>query len=365
MRVDGKPLATLLPDARTGIPTPGMRSEVPPGKHYVEFDYTALSYVAPDKVRFRYRLEGLEKNWVDAGTRREAHYSHLQPGDYTFRVAACNNDGIWNEQGAALMFTILPHFWETWWFRGLAGAVVLGGIFGAVRFVATRNLRLKIERLKQQRAIERDRERIAKDIHDDLGAGLTQIMLQSAIGRCDPPEQMRAHLAQISDTARELVRDMDETVWAIDPENDTLDGLVTYMGKFVQEFAASAKLRCRLDLPAQLPAVPLAAEVRHNLFLSVKESLNNVIKHARASEVFLQLKLEPDAFTLVLRDDGQGFSSIDSAPSGNGRISSGHGLGNLSERMKQIGGRCEISSERARGTEVRLTVMIKVGAEAN
>jgi signal transduction histidine kinase len=366
MRVDGKPVATSLPTKETGLKPPGAAQEVQPGRHYLEFHYTALSYVAPDKVRFRYRLHGLENEWVDADTRREAHYSHLRPGTYQFQVIACNNDGVWNDRGTALAFVVLPHFWQTWWFNGSVGAVVLGTLFGTVRFVTTRNLRRKVEQLREQRAIQRDRERIAKDIHDDLGAGLTQIMLQSAMGRKDSPEQMQTHLAQISETALGLVRDMDETVWAINPENDTLDGLVTYVGKFFQEYGTSARLRCRLDLPARLPAVPVAAEVRHNLFLAVKEALHNTIKHAQASEVFLQLKVEPHAFTFILRDDGRGFAPgvISPEPSSNGRISSGHGLNNLAERLKQIGGRCVIHSEPGKGTEIRLTVMIKVTAQS-
>jgi signal transduction histidine kinase/ligand-binding sensor domain-containing protein len=363
LRVDGKSTELKLPgEEATGRRHGELR--IPPGRHYFEIRYTALSFVSPDKIRFQHKLEGLENEWTRTGARREVNYSHLAPGNYRFRVIARNSDGVWNEQGAALAFTVLPYFWQTWWFKSVSVAAILGTIFGSVRFMATRNLRRKLERLKQQRAIERDRERIAKDIHDDLGAGLTQIMLQSAMARNDSQDEMKVHLTQISETARELVRDMDETVWAINPENDTLDGVVTYIGKFVQEYVTAARLRCRLELPAQLPVIPVAAEVRHNLFLAVKEALNNIIKHADASEVFFQLTLDSSAFMLVIRDNGRGFSS-DTVPVNpvEGRISSGLGLQNLADRMEQIGGRCTITSRPGSGTEIQLTVVIQVSGD--
>ncbi|MBC8097073.1 MAG: ATP-binding protein, partial [Akkermansiaceae bacterium] len=341
--------------------------QVPPGKHQVEFRYTALSFVAPDKVRFKYRLAGLDVDWVDAGTKRSAHLGPLRPGRYRFEVIACNSDGIWNEHGASLRFEVLPEFWETWWFKGAVAFAVIGLVVGTVRFAATRSLKRKIERLHQQRAVERDRERIAKDIHDDLGAGLTQIMLQSALARRDGKEKAEAHFNQISDTARDLVRAMDEIVWAVNPENDTLDGLATYIGKFVYEYVTLAGLRCRLKLPATLPSLPVSADVRHNLFLAIRETLNNILKHARATEVFVQLTVEGAAFTFLIRDNGRGFPEGPGSESdlNQSRISSGHGVRNLKTRLEKIGGRCVIRSEANEGTEVELTVVIQNKAAAD
>jgi signal transduction histidine kinase/ligand-binding sensor domain-containing protein len=370
--VDGKPfgkegqppeknnLRDAMASAWSEDASPAKLLRIPPGKHQFDFHYTALSFAAPDKVRFRYRLAGLDEGWVEADGKRSAHYGPLRPGDYRFQVIACNNDGIWNETGATLSLTVLPHFWETWWFDGLVGMFLVGAIFGAVRFVVTRKLQRKLAQLRQQHAIEQERERIAKDIHDDLGAGLTQIMLQSALARREPSAQTQTHLAQISGTARELVGAMDEIVWAINPENDTLDGLVTYLGKYVQDFVTQAGLRCRLDLPAQLPAWVLSAEVRHNLFLALKETLNNTVKHAQATEVFFLLKMQPSGFSLVIKDDGRGVaqSPEEKGAADSGRVSSGHGLRNLADRLEKIGGVCMIRSEPGKGTEVELTVMI-------
>lgn len=340
------------------FPTTG-KIKIPPGKHEFDFGFTALSFTAPDKVRFRYRMNGLDNAWVESGTKRTAHYGTLRPDTYRFQVIACNNDGVWNEQGASLTIDQLPFLWQTWWFDVLAAAIFIAAISGGVRYVATRNLQRKLELLKQQHAIERERERIAKDIHDDLGAGLTQIMLQSSLARRESPERIQTDLLQISETARDLVRAMDETVWAVNPENDTLDGLLTYVGKFVQEFSAAAKLRCRLDLPVEPPAIPLSAEVRHHIFLAVKEALNNVVKHSRATEVSLSLKLERDAFTLVIEDNGVGLLPGSSNGIVHERLSSGHGLSNLQQRLEAIGGKCTIRSKPGEGTEVNLTVPMR------
>jgi signal transduction histidine kinase/ligand-binding sensor domain-containing protein len=350
--------AVLVDGKLFGTETP---LQVPPGRHQLDFHYTALSFAAPDKVRFRYRLEGLDEGWVEAESKRSAHYGPLRPGEYRFQVIACNNEGVWNDTGSAINLKVLPHFWETWWFDVAMTILLAGVVISAVRYAVTRNLRKKLEQMKQQRAIERERERIAKDIHDDLGAGLTQIMLQSALARREPQEQTQTHLAQISGTALELVSAMDEIVWAINPENDTLDGLVTYAGKYVEEYVAKAGIRCRLDLPAQVPAMTISAEVRHNLFLAVKEALNNAVKHAQATEISFLLKTQPSGFSFVIKDDGRGLAPDVAGPpaSDSGRVSSGHGLRNLAQRLEKIGGTCTIKSEPGKGAEVELTVRLQ------
>lgn len=355
-------LEQVLVDAKS-FPA-AQKIQIPPGKHEFDFDFTALSFTAPEKVRFRYRLVGFDKQWVESGAKRAAHYGPLQPGDYKFEVIACNNDGLWNETGASIVLTQRPFFWQTVWFDILAAGLFIGAISTAVRYSATRNLQRKLERLKQQRAVERERERIAKDMHDDLGAGLTQIILQSSLARRETPDQIQTDLLQISETARDLVRAMDEIVWAVNPENDTLDGLLTYIGKFVQDFSAAAKLRCRLDLPPEPPPVPISAEARHHIFLAVKEVLNNVAKHSGATEVSLELKLGPGTFTLVIKDNGAGFRPAHSKEIAQNRLSSGLGLPNLRRRLEKIGGNCTISSSPTEGTQVSLAIHLRKVASA-
>ena len=332
--------------------------ELPPGKRQVELRYTGLSFVSPDRVRFRYKLEGLDKDWVEAGTRRTAQYSFLRPGQYTFRVIACNNDGVWNAEGANLLLTVRPHFYETIWFAVLLWIAGAGLVVLFVRQVVVRKMRRRLEMLERQRAVERDRTRIAKDIHDDLGAGLTHISLLTELARRTPPEEVNNHLGQISDMARELTKGMDEIVWAVDPQNDTVEGLLNYLCKFAQEYLAVAGIRCRLDLPAQMSEWTVPAEVRHNLFLAFKESLNNIVKHAGATEVWLRLALGAEEFTLTLEDNGRGLTPAGKDNEGQrpGRISSGRGLDNLEKRLASIGGRCAVVSQPDKGTRIELTV---------
>ena len=351
--VDGVPVTNTRPPLR-----------IPPGQNRLEFHYTGLSFVAPEKVSFKYRIEGLEKEWVDAGTKRVANYSFLPPGNYTFHVIACNNDGIWNETGVSLPFTLLPHFWQTWWFRVLGGLLTAVAAGGTVWLDTRRRMRRRLEKLERQQAIERERARIAKDIHDDLGASLTRITMlaQSVRGETQIPEYVSANLERIHGTARELTRSMDEIVWAVNPRHDTLDSLASYLSRFAYDFLSAANIRCRLDVPLQFPAWPLTAEVRHNLFLAFKETLHNVISHAAASEVRVVLKLEAQKIILTVTDNGCGFDAVQSdliSPPKPDRISQGDGLANIRRRLAEIHGGCEIQSVPGLGTTVKFTVPVQ------
>jgi len=332
--------------------------EIPPGRHRFEFQYTALSFVAPEKVQFKHRLDGLDTDWVPAEGRRSANYNYLPPGNYTFHVTACNNDGVWNEAGVDLGFNVLPYFWQTLWFRLPAGGLLAVGIGGVAWFDTRRRMRRKLERLERQRALERERGRIAKDIHDDLGASLTRISMlsQTARGEPDNVQQVGTCLDQIYATARELTRALSEIVWAINPQHDRLDSLATYLEKFAQDYLRAGGIRCRLDLPLQVPQWPLTAEVRHNLFLAFKEAVNNVLRHSGATEVRLWLRVEPAAFVWQLEDNGHGFDwkAADRAESS----ASGNGLPNMRRRLQEIGGQCEIQSAPGQGAKVVFIVPV-------
>ncbi len=211
---------------------------IAPGSQRLEFHYAGLSFVAPEKMKFQYRLDGWEKDWLDAGNKHFAEYSYIPPGNYKFQVRACNSDGVWNETGAELAFTLLPHFWQTIWFHAFIVLIAIALVAGTVLLIARRRLQHKLEIIQRQQAIERERTRIAKDIHDHLGANLTRISLlsQSAHGELENPAQAAAQLERIYSTSRELTRSMDEIVWAVNPQHDTLDSLASYLGNFAQEY---------------------------------------------------------------------------------------------------------------------------------
>ena len=334
----------------------GRPLRLPPGTRRLEFRYTGLDFTAPDKVRFKYKLAGLEDDWVDAGDRHSVQYNYLPPGAYHFHVIACNHQDVWNERGASLTFTVLPYFWQKWWFRGLEYLGGAAGVGGVAFLVSRRRHRRLVEHLERQHALEHERARVAKDIHDDLGASLTQIMMlsQPAASEIEQPKLAAALLDRIYLTARETTRAMDEIVWAINPKHDSLDGLATYLHGFVEAFAGSAGLHCRLDVPVQLPACPLDAEKRHNLFLAFKEALHNVVKHSGASEVKVSLTVQTAAILLKVEDNGCGFPASNTPPERRkgGRLSGGNGLENMRRRMEGIGGHCEIQSAPGQGTKV-------------
>jgi signal transduction histidine kinase len=227
----------------------------------------------------------------------------------------------------------------------------------AVRAIATRKYRRELARMAQQHAIERDRARIAKDIHDDIGAGLTQITLLSELARREPGHA-DAQLDRISDAARDLTRAMDEIVWAVDPQHDTLASLMDYISAYAEDFLRTADIRCRIDLPPTLPTMQVDAELRYNLFLALKESLNNVVKHSGASEVWLRLQLHVKSFTLIVEDNGRGFKGVNGETSSASaeRFYSGSGLVNLKRRLESVGGQCMVHSSAGEGTRVEMEV---------
>ncbi|HWD91330.1 MAG TPA: two-component regulator propeller domain-containing protein [Verrucomicrobiae bacterium] len=338
--------------------------KIPPGQQRFEFHFTGLSFVAPEKMQFQYRLTGWDSDWVSAANdKRVAEYSYLPPGKYTFHVRACNSDGIWNQTGASFAFVVLPHFWQTWWFRLAAVLAGMALVVGSVLAVTRRRMRRKLEVLHRQQAIERERSRIAKDIHDHLGANLTRISLlsQSAHDELSNTAQAAAQLDRIYDTSRELTRSMDEIVWAINPQHDTLDSMASYLGNFAQEYLVPLNIRCRLEAPLHLPHWPITAEARHNIFLAFKEALHNVVKHSGATEVSVFLTTDATGFTLIVRDNGKGFdpSTVRSRPGG------GNGLKNMTQRLEKIGGRCEILSSPGAGTEIKFPVAIENGRQVN
>jgi len=330
-------------------------ARVPPGAENFEFDYTALSLTDPEKIQYRYKLEGFDSDWINSAGRRSAQYNYLKPGTYRFRVVASNNDGLWNDTGASLKIIVLPHFWETWWFPTLVGAAALAGAAGIARYVSLRGVHRELARLRD---LEKDRARIARDIHDHIGSGLTRIQLLNELLLGDPPASLPDRVGQIGSVTRELMSAMDEIVWALNPKNDTLESLVTYLCDFAEEYLRAAKIRFRIDLPTPLPAWYVTPEARHNLFLAVKEIVNNIVKHAGAGEVFFTVRETGSSATLEIRDNGRGFP-VDVAAAGLApgiRLAHGNGLENISKRAAAMGGQCVIESEPGRGTRIQFTI---------
>ncbi len=345
--VNGKPAA---PDDLRGLrPVTGR----------VEFQFVAPCLAADGRVRYRYQLDGVDPDWVEAGAQTSAIYASLPAGNRAFRVAARSPEGVWSSEPATLSLVCRAYFWQTEWFFALAAAATAGGGVWLAKRATLRRLNRRIERLRQQHALDEERARIARDIHDELGANLTSIGLMADLGARHKaqPAAVEEELRQISQTARESVAAMDAIVWALNPRHNSLDHFANYLAQYARDFFRPAGLRVRLDLPADLPPCPLSAERRHELFLIIKECFNNIVRHAAATEARLALSATEGCLRLTIADDGGGL-----AP---GAPTAGQdGLDNARRRIERLGGTLRIRSEAERGTRLEFTLPLEA-ARAN
>jgi len=244
---------------------------------------------------------------------------------------------------------IVPHFWQQWWFISLASVLLLSVVGITVRVVEKRKFQRQLQRAEQEHALERERGRIAQDLHDELGSSLTRIALLGELLRADKdqPAQVEAHAKKLAESADQSVRALEEIVWAVRPGNDTLQGLVDYIAHFATELFEGNTIRCRLDLPTELPAHTLLPDVRHNIFLIVKEGLTNVLKHADGSVVHLQIQAADEKLKVVIADDGKGFDPNATATNGER-----NGLENMRRRAAAVGGQLEVTSDPGKGTRM-------------
>jgi signal transduction histidine kinase/ligand-binding sensor domain-containing protein len=325
----------------------GSLLRLPPLVRNLEIDYTDLSLVAPEKNLFRFKLEGWDRDWHDVHN-RQAFYTNLFPGNYRFRVAACNNSGVWNEAGASLDFSIAPAWYQTLWFRASCMAAFLGLLWALYRF--------RLHQIAQEfhvRLAERlgERTRIARELHDDIGSGLSQIaVLSEVLSRRMGEDDSRftEPLGQIASVARDLVASLSDIVWAINPNNDQLCDLTHRMRRFASDVFTARNIAFGFSAPSDGQDIRLVADLRRNIFLIFKESVNNIMRHSGCTRADIEFSVERDRLVLRLSDDGKGF---DPDPASNG-----HGLTNMRARAKSLGGEIAISSEANHGTNITLTV---------
>jgi signal transduction histidine kinase len=303
-------------------------------------------------VQYRAKLDGFEREWSSWGEGIRRRYSNLPPGTFSLRVQARDVAG---REGAVanFRFTVLPPWWRTWWCMGLEVIAGIGAIAGVTRWLAQRALRRRVAMLEAQSAVERERLRLARDLHDAVGSGLGRVILLTSEARrnLDDPKQLAPDLERVQETAQELMQHAREIVWAVSPQHDTLASLIERISDYVVQTLDMAGIACRVDAPApgDIPAAPVASEARHSLFLAVKEAVHNCVKYSGATSAELRIAVTVDEITIVLRDFGRGFE-----PGAKRR--SGHGLLNITARAEALGGRATIASTVGEGTTVDLRV---------
>ncbi len=325
----------------------------------LDIHFDALSFATPEEIHFRHKLTGSDADWSEDSNARSAHYSHLNYGKYRFHLAVRSLDGSWQELPQTFSFIVPTPFYFQTWAIFLYVFFAVGVVTGIVRVVSHRRLRLALARLEQLQSLERERMRIARDMHDEMGSKLTKISFLSEHAQMDAGaanSPMNKKMQDIAQTSRDLLQTMDEIVWVVNPRNDSLDNLVTYLNHYATEYFQNTSVECVLRLPAVIPHHPLSSEARHNLFLTFEEALNNVLKHSGATRVTVEMKITLLEFEYKITDNGHGFkvparAASASRANANGKRG-GNGLNNMQQRLVDIGGECLISSQLETGTTV-------------
>jgi ligand-binding sensor domain-containing protein/signal transduction histidine kinase len=361
IEVNGRPLAAARALAgEAGNSGPPLR--LPSGLRTLEVEFTVPSVNWPGRIQFQHRLDPFDSDWVEGGTERRVRYSGLPFGQYQFRIRARNLDGTWGPENGALAFDLPPPLWRSPLVLSLEALLSILAVAAAVRLISHRRLRFKLAQLGQQQATERERMRIARDMHDELGAKLTRISYLSELALQDEvtPRQKFHDIAQ---GIRDLLQTVDEIVWAVDPQNDTLESLAVYLGHHATEYLQNTSVECELNIAPDLPVHPLTAETRHNLFLAFEEAVSNALKHSGATRLRVDLSQKNGSFEISIEDNGRGFelppksaaAKAGAKPAGK----RGNGLKNMRQRLAGLGGEARIESQRGQGTRVTFILPIK------
>jgi signal transduction histidine kinase/streptogramin lyase len=325
-----------------------------PALRTLEIEFTTPSLNWPERAQFQHRLDNFDSDWVD-GTERRVRYSGLPFGQYQFRVRARGLDGTWGKENTALAFDLPVPVWRAPWAVGAAAMAAALAVAGAVRFISHRRLRLKLAQLGHQQELERERMRIARDMHDEIGSKLTRISYLSELALQDEAPS-RHNVYSIAQTVRGLLQTVDEIVWAVDPQNDTLENLASYLGHYASEYLQSTSIECVLNISPDLPMQPVTAESRHNLFLAFEEAVSNALKHSNGTRLRVDMSQQNGTFEIVVQDNGRGFAPQPESVSTNGTTGllkrKGNGLSNMRQRLSAIGGEARIESEPGRGTTI-------------
>ena len=317
----------------------------------LQIRFTVPTFVAPDEVRFRYRLSDLDGSWTEGSNQRFAIFSELPPGRHRFEVAATSGEGAWSQPPAVVDFEVRPLWWQRTWVRvsGLAAGVLAVGLL--VHRWSNRRLKSRMARMEQEHRVQQERARIARDLHDGIGAGLTQVGMLAAELRLDTggSSETQEQTVQLGQQIQALARDLDAAVWVVSPRHDRLSSLCTYLCEFALEFFRHSPVRCRVDLADDIPDAPLSPDVRHHLFMTAKEVLNNILKHSGAKEARLVIAVSGSDLHISISDNGRGFD-----PEEAGRRSR-NGLDNMRGRMREAGGSLDLKTSPA-GTTVTLVL---------
>lgn len=318
--------------------------ELDADRNELQIEFVGLGFSPGEGLRYQYRLEGASEAWSTPSQQRTVNFANLAPSRYRFLARAVNADGVMSERAASFSFTILPPVWQRWWFIAIV-AVLIGLIANAVH-------RYRVARLVE---LERVRTRIAADLHDDIGSGLSRVAILSEVVKRqigDVGELSLPMLSEIADSARRLVDSMSDIVWSTDPRRDDLSSLVLRVRQFGADLLEAKGIAWDLQFEPGLDNIKLAPDLRRHLFLIFKEAINNIGRHADCRSASLSINVAPHQLQAEIWDDGRGFQcdGVQAYRKSRG----GHGLENMQRRAAELGGELRIDSLPGQGTRLRL-----------
>jgi signal transduction histidine kinase len=329
-----------------------MNLVLPYNDNSITIDFAAIEPALPKLVKYQYKLEGYNNEWSSPGNNSTAVFGNMKAGDYTFRVKALSSKGVWGE--TKYSFRVLPPWWYSWW-AYMMYAILFGGI-GLVLY------RLHIQSLKRKQAEklkamivtqEEERKRISRDLHDDIGARLTNINLLSALGQNNgiAPEEMAAYLKRISGEIQTSAESLDDIVWNIDSNNDAIEEVTARMRRYAAHVYDGTAMRYTIEADESTLPAKLLTGMRRDLFFVYKEAINNIQKHAMATEVHINIGVRNSELFMQLNDNGKGFET--------GKPTNRNGLKNMVQRMQKWGGTCLVESAPNKGSILRITLPVE------
>jgi len=316
---------------------------LPYNQRMFTFEFAALDFSSPEKNHFRYKMSGFDHDWVDGGNRHEATYTNLDPGTYTFSVLAANSSGVWNNTGASIKIVILTPWFRSWWFYSLIVLVAAGALYALYRY-----------RVKQLLRLQTIRNRIASDLHDEIGSTLSSISIYSDVIAEEMKEsspEARAIAQRISASTTKMMESMSDIVWTINPRNDRFTNILSRMQSFASELLEAKNATLHFHVDERVKQLKLGMEARKNFYLVFKESVNNIAKYANAKNVWIEIGMVNEELHLSIRDDGTGFDAekvfLSASRNGNGLI-------NMKERTESLSGTFSILSSPELGTQIEM-----------
>lgn len=311
-------------------------------KNNLFFQFRGIDFNNANKVRYKYQLENWDNDWIYSNTLNEVRYNNLPDGRYIFKVMAEGSMGIWSDEARTVTITIHPPFWKTWWFYTLAALAVLLTIILITRFFAQQKLKAKVTELEKQKEIDKERHRISREMHDDIGAGLTQITLMTESVKNKSTGIAAADFDNITSTSRKLVNSMSEIIWSLNPEQKTLDDLCAYLREQLNKQLEYSGMEYTILLPQNGTDIILSNEQRRNILLVVKEITNNAIRHSHAKNIWVKAELKNGALVFEVKDDGVGFNTE--------KNYAGNGLKNIRSRIEELGGSLKVEAMPEKGS---------------